>query len=296
MPDPIIIINSTTISPASLCTGTLPALTNSFCPSPDIAETDIKSPIELIIGTTKYAGSLTTNWDKRLTNLNSLISTATKILLGLWGGVDLAVIFNIILPNPFDRPNRNPPQVLKGVGIDAVIKMLKVINDKVDNLHNDLEYVVPVASVVEHWQLKKEALRPQCIFLWGEWTLGQPNINPPKYQTSVPYFDFAQATDFDNTFGFHKGELQGIITLADNSKVIIYARDEVEVDRIFTRLLLGIREDMKEGAYIKKGEYKGPPFSQKYVRLRRIDYYETGQMRGPQDDYLWFPRQVVTVL
>lgn len=253
-------------------------------PPPDIKE----NLLYINIGDYQYEGYLLSNWSARITRLNQLAVTVLRVFYRFLGALNFNVNFIVNLPNPFSRDRADEPTTIGYEGFFALQELLTRLHTKVDNMHNDLEYIVPVASVVEHWQLKKEALRPQCIFLFGEWEEGSEKIGPPKWQTAVPYFDFSGAPSFGNDFGYWKGERQGVLTLADNSKVIIYARDDDEIDRMFTRYLEGIRADMKDEHYIKKGEYHGPPFHTRYVRLRRIDYYSTGQLRGPMDDYRWY--------
>lgn len=257
-------------------------------PAPELRD----APIQLTMGGTAYGGVLRTNWQDRYTRLNNLGISAMRLLLKFAGGLNFNLNVTIQLPNPFDVSPARPPTHIDKDGFPALTDYMKVISDKIDNLHNDLPLIVPVASVVEHWQIRPEALRPQCIFLWGEWKEGDAYIGPPKWQNAVPYFDFALAKTFDNTFGFHKGSRQGILTLADNSKIIMYGRDDTEIDRIITRLKAGIRSDKLTGSFLKHGDIQGLPFSTVQVRLRRIDYYADGQKRGPLTDYLWFPREV----
>lgn len=257
-------------------------------PAPQLRD----APIELTMGGNKYDGKLRTNWEDKYVRLNNLGISAMKILLKFAGGLNFNVNIIVNLPNPFDKPNFPKTTTVVGDGFPAIVNMLKVISEKIDNLHLDLPLIVPVASVVEHWQIRPEALRPQCIFLWGEWKPGDKVIGPPKYQTCVPYFDFAQAKSFNNTFGYLKGSRQGILTLSDNSKVIIYALNDAEIDRIFTRFRAGIQSAKLTGSFIKTGAIKGLPFETPQVRLRRIDFYATGQKRGPMTNYLWFPAAV----
>ena len=269
------------------------AALQGFYPSPNPALRLRDSPIELSIDGYNYAGKLRTNWGDKLTKGNNIGLAILRTFLKLIDGIGFNINIIINLPNPFQRPDSPPNIIIDENGFPGLVKILEVINKKLDNIHEDLPLIVPCASVVEHWQIRPEALRPQCIFLWGD---TQPNsliIGPPKWQTAVPYYDFGLAATFSNQFSYIKGSCQGILTLKDNSKVILYAQNEAEVTRIFNRLLPGIRADMREGHFIKLGEYHGPPFSTRTVALRRIDYYDSGQMKGPQTDYLWFSREIL---
>lgn len=267
-----------------------------FLPPPSPGDEEEDNLIKLAMDGYSYEGTLTTNWNKRITRLNQLSVTVLRVLYRLMGALNFNVNIIINLPNPFSQDRDDEEKNINFEGFFAITELLRLLHIKVDNLHADLENITPVASVVEHWQLKKEALRPQCIFLFGEWEEGDEKIGAPKWQTAVPYFNFGLANSFDNDFGYWKGERQGILTLADNSKVIIYARDDEEITRMFNRYLEGIRGDMKDEHYIKKGDYHGPPFHTRYVRLRRIDYYSTGQLRGPMDDYRWFNARPIELL
>lgn len=262
-----------------------------FYPPPYVAPNDEDSLIVLNISGTNYNGRLTNNWSKRITRLNQLSVAIMRFLLRSLGGINFNVNITINLPNPFNIPGRPDFINVEGQGFEAIQRVLKIISEKVDNIHYDLPRIVPVASVVEHWQLKREALRPQGILLFGEWTPGETYIGSPKWQTCIPHFIPSRINSYSGSFGYWKGNRQGMVTLADNSKIIIYARDDNEIDRVFDRVLEDVEPDMKDGMYIKRGDYTGPPFSTRYVRLRRIDYYSTGQLKGPQDLYEWYPRR-----
>lgn len=262
-----------------------------FLPPPSPGDEEEDNRINLSMGGYSYDGTLTTNWNKRITRLNQLSVTVLRVLYRLMGALNFNVNIIVNLPNPFSQNREDAPQTINYEGFFAITELLKHLHTKVDNLHEDLQNIVPVASVVEHWQLKKEANRPQGILLFGEWEEGAPKIGPPKWQTCIPYFIPGREITYSNEFGYWKGNRQGIVTLSDNSKIIIYARDDDEIDRVFNRVLIDVRTDMKDDLYTKRGDYNGPPFSTRYVRLRRIDYYSTGQLRGPMDDYLWFPAE-----
>lgn len=262
-----------------------------FYPPPYVAPIDEDSLIVLNINGTNYNGRLTNNWSKRITRLNQLSVAIIRFLLRSLGGINFNVNITVNLPNPFDRPNWPGPINVEGQGFEVVIRLLKLILEKIDNLHYDLPKIVPVASVPEHWQLSREATRPQGVLLFGEWSQGETYIGPPKWETCVPHFIPGRIDSYSNEFGYWKGSRQGLVTLADNSKIIIYARDDNEIDRVLDRVLEDVDPDMKEGAYVKRGDIKGPPFSERYVRLRRIDYYSTGQRKMQQDLYTWYPRR-----
>jgi len=263
-----------------------------YWPAKYVKPEDRLNPIELTIAGEDYPGTLTNTWTDRLTRIQKITTMAMRLLLGFLGGIDFTVNIVINLPNPFNRDNWPGPKTVNKKGFQALVEMIELLHRKVDNLHEDLLLIEPVASVVEHWQLKKEALRPQCIFLFGDYEQGADSIGAPKWQTCVPHFDFSLAPTFTNEWGYWKGPFQGILTLDDNSKVIVYARDKQEIERLFDRYLEGIPADLQMEAYTKIGEYKGPPFSSRFVRLRRVDYYVDGRLKGPPTDYLRYPRDV----
>ena len=91
------------------------------------------------------------------------------------------------------------------------------------------EVISPV--IPEWWQIRKEAHRPQLIVvfkrkkdlkdkskLYSRWSLSLPHFvdNPDKVK---------------HLTGYKKGNTQGILTFKDNSKLIIYGRNQAEVER-----------------------------------------------------------------
>jgi hypothetical protein len=135
-----------------------------------------------------------------------------------------------------------------------------------------------IASVPEWWQIRAEAQRPQLVILYAEvlstgkltgsrWSLTIPHYSRPKgFRPSIPAYE--------------KGNWEGILTLTDNSKIIVNAASASECKRVINRLKILIPNEyrVKDGKAIraKVGERTGTGLKQTKVTPVRADFYSNG--------------------
>ena len=108
-----------------------------------------------------------------------------------------------------------------GKGIPALVAMQRDIASmlqdmQISSCENDNFAVVP-----EWWQLRPEADRPQLIVQCAEKN-SDGSLGSAKYVVTIPHYRFSTPTAFAPFYSLSKGSFQGVLTLKDNSKVIIY--------------------------------------------------------------------------
>jgi hypothetical protein len=136
----------------------------------------------------------------------------------------------------------------------------------------------PVLVLPEYWQ-SRTGQRPQLVILYREilldgklgkgfYPLHLAHYNKPKgYKPSIPAYE--------------KGNIMGIYTFADNSKLIVNAKTITEAKRVINSLLQFT--DKKMAGELKLGEHGGLRYKEVRVRPVRIDFYKDGQKNSSPD-------------
>jgi hypothetical protein len=170
---------------------------------------------------------------------------------------------------------------------DKIIeKDLKVLStpdtkESVQELYGEvaeLQIKRAVAAVPEWWQIRAESQRPQLVILFAEqlasgkltssrWTLSLPHYNRPKaFKPSIP--------------AYQKGNWEGILTLTDNSKIIVNASSSSECKRVINRLktYIPVEYRVKNGKAIKAkyGERINSDLRKVKVIPVRASFFSTG--------------------
>lgn len=276
-----------------ICLGNIPTVNPVYCPSALIPPQPEDLPLTITMGTTTYNGKLRVDLPDRINRVSALI-------LELWRRVNfINFSFSTSFAHTFKYPTAEPRVPVKpdktvtGSAFDFQQKMLVELDAKLDSIVQDLGDIRPVASIVESWQIRPEANRPQAAFLFGSWVPGSELIASPKYEIAVPFFNPATMNSYDNSFGFVHGSYQFLYTLSDNSKIIFYGNDPVEMQTVLDRWLANIDAGKKAGGFLKAGPIKGLPFEVMHLRLVRIDYYAAGIMRSTPTSYMKFGRRPI---
>lgn len=115
--------------------------------------------------------------------------------------------------------------------------------------------VEAVAAVPEWWQVRIEAHRPQLVMLFGK-LLPDGKVERGRYALTIPHY-VGGRTDTPPIGRYKKGQIEGILTLSDNSKVIVNAVSETEVDRVLFQAKQAIDPKLIDGSFIKTGTRKG---------------------------------------
>lgn len=135
------------------------------------------------------------------------------------------------------------------------------------------------ATIPEWWAVRKGANRPQAAVLYaevkptgklgnGRWVLHIPHYNRPKgAKPSLPRYA--------------KGDWRGVLTLADNSKIVVNASTASECKRVINKLkiLVPARYRMEKGKAIRPKifEEDSDAYKKCDVIPVRLDFYSNGR-------------------
>jgi Collagen triple helix repeat (20 copies) len=132
-----------------------------------------------------------------------------------------------------------------------------------------------VASVPEWWQLRPEAQRPQGILIFKE-LKDDGTIGNDNYSITIPHCTLTTAPTASPLTTYNKGDFEGILTLKDNSKLIVNCKDADECNRVITALSAVINSQQLTGSSTKIGQRKGLPFKKIKVKAVELHFYPTG--------------------
>ena len=142
---------------------------------------------------------------------------------------------------------------------------------------------VPV--IPEYFPMRIGSERPQLIVLFKPKTIINSNKNS-RWSLSIPHFNFTIAnkeTQLQKIPDYEKGKHQGVFTLKDNSKIIVYAKSNTEARRFIKSIVnndLVKQEQLHKSVItdddIKVGEAKGT-YQEIEVTPTYAKYFLTGQ-------------------
>jgi hypothetical protein len=132
-----------------------------------------------------------------------------------------------------------------------------------------------IATVPEWWQLRPEANRPQGILVFKE-VRPDGTIGKDPYAITIPHCTLTTAPTASPLTTYKKGSIQGILTLKDNSKLIVNCKDKEECERVISALSAVIDSNQLTGSSTTIGERKGQPFKQIDVKAQLLHFYPNG--------------------
>jgi hypothetical protein len=133
----------------------------------------------------------------------------------------------------------------------------------------------PIAAIPEWWQLRPESHRPQLIIQFGE-VRADGSIGKAMYPLTIPHFIGTKEDAKKINFKWRKGSIEGILTLKDNSKLIVNAVSKEEANRIIALTTAYIKDTQLTGSFSKIGERKGQPFKQIIVAPKVARFFAEG--------------------
>ena len=160
-----------------------------------------------------------------------------------------------------------------GKNFEVIATALEILSEHEDS--RGLRACNAIAAVPEWWQVRPGANRPQLVLQFSE-VLENGGYGPPKYALTIPHF-IGAAIAFAPVQPYQKGNYQGVLTLADNSKVIVNALTPEIAENVLTQAATWINPDMRGNSHIKIGEHKGLPYKLITVACRIARYFPTGQ-------------------
>ncbi|MEH2302863.1 MAG: hypothetical protein V7K88_28775 [Nostoc sp.] len=140
-----------------------------------------------------------------------------------------------------------------------------------------------IAAVPEWWQVRPEGKRPQLIILCGEkndkghigyliYPITIPHPKTTRHQTS-PIPDYK------------KGNTEAILTLKDNSKVILNAYDNDTANSLMEAIKPLIDPTYLEGSFTKVGLRKGQALLEITVTAKEGRYFSQG-LKNTKPDWI----------
>ena len=162
----------------------------------------------------------------------------------------------------------------KGIkGLNKQIEQLAMMVDdqKIHECDNPA-----IAAVPEWWQVRLGADRPQLVIQFGH-DLGNGKIDSPCYPLSIPHVNISAVGSRSPISPYTKGQWEAILTLADNSKVIVNAVNAAEAESVINQAKAIITPSALVGSFIKIGQRKGQALSTIRVIAKIAKYFPTGQ-------------------
>ncbi|MEH1962189.1 MAG: hypothetical protein V7L05_20415, partial [Nostoc sp.] len=141
-----------------------------------------------------------------------------------------------------------------------------------------------IAGVPEWWQIRPEGHRPQVILQFGE-LLQNDKVGPPGYPITVPHPQAESRWLQSPIVSYIKGNCEGILTLSDNSKLIVNCRDKEECLRVISALKPWIVPSYLSGATSKIGDRNGQPIEIREMRPKQAKYFSQG-LRSLNPDWV----------
>ena len=134
-----------------------------------------------------------------------------------------------------------------------------------------------IATIPEHWEKRVGSDRSQLVVIY------RPKHKTPErtgnYPICIPHYAGDKKPKIPE---FKKGNWQGILTLEDNSKLIINGASSTETERVIKAFKRYIKP-----AYLtdnlKIGHLKSNPFHEFEVKPLRADYYSRGKKNAQPD-------------
>jgi hypothetical protein len=162
-----------------------------------------------------------------------------------------------------------------GKGIPALVAMhrdlaLMLKDIQKASCENDNFAVVP-----EWWQLRPEADRPQLIVQCAEKN-ADGSLGSAKYVVTIPHYRYTSPTFFAPFSRLEKGSYQGVLTLKDNSKVIIYGKSIAHTRSVLLQIYSEIDSNYKLPFNPQVGPIGNPDFKEITVYPKYGKYFPTG--------------------
>lgn len=161
-------------------------------------------------------------------------------------------------------------------GLRAINLALSGVQTKLTSLHQEFcQQELPIAAIPEWWQLRPESHRPQLIVQFGE-VRADGSIGKAMYPLTIPHFSGSKESAKKIDFKWRKGSVEGILTLKDNSKLIVNAVSKEEAAKIIGLASRYINTAQLANSFSKIGERKGQPFKQITVAPKVARYFADG--------------------
>jgi hypothetical protein len=189
-------------------------------------------------------------------------------------------------PQPLPDPPPEPEEKMCCPEIDYR-KIKALIDDAISQV--DITAAIPLS-----FQIRHEGDTPQMVIQCAERKSAatdtkEAKFDSAKYPITVPHWKGGQ-NDKPYLPPYKKGNWEGILVLADNSKVTINAQNEAECIKILNAIKPWIDKKMLEGSYFKGGKIvTEEPIKNILVYPKYGRYFGKGQKNNKPDWRVDFP-------
>lgn len=162
--------------------------------------------------------------------------------------------------------------------IDVLAQGLHAIWERVkcaDDTNEEAIVLLP-----EWWQMRPGANRPQLVVMYGVKNKDGAWQRSPRYHLTIPHFDPRRRSSLKTLLPkINKGSEQGMVTLTDNSKLLVYCRDKAEAERVAKSLAGLVKASMRpRPLQVKTGRIKpGTEFLRLLAEPMEARYFPSGQ-------------------
>jgi hypothetical protein len=143
-----------------------------------------------------------------------------------------------------------------------------------------------IASVPDWWQVRIEGNRPQLVVHFSEKDLSG-NLSSAKYVITIPHPP-ANKPIYSPIGSYTKGNVEGILTLKDNSKLIVNALNAAEAERVIDEAIRIIDPAMLVSSFSKIGTRRGQPIKEITVYPCYARFFSTGYRNQKPDWTIYF--------
>jgi hypothetical protein len=170
-----------------------------------------------------------------------------------------------------------------GKDINGIESLVLALSKQVEELRKDMCYIKPDISLPDSWQIRKMTNElPQLVLSLKEWDIAGKKWKPSTWSITIPWVktpvNKLSIKNAFKSFKLTRGSRMGILTLKDNSKVVVNARTEPEVCRVIDILIKHIQADKlplnKNPRIVKRSD----KLKEVTVQVSQIEFYSKGQM------------------
>lgn len=184
-----------------------------------------------------------------------------------------------------------------GKGIDGIESLVLALSKQVEEIRRDLCLVKPELSLPDSWQIRKMTNEtPQLVLSLKEWNANEKKWKPSTFSITIPWIKQPVNKDSIKTvfkaFTLTRGDRMGILTLKDNSKLVVNAKTEPECKRVIDFLIKQIDPSKLPTEKTPRIVKRSDKPKEITVRVSQIEYYPRGQMsdEGEKLKRDWFIR------
>jgi hypothetical protein len=162
--------------------------------------------------------------------------------------------------------------IYKDKGLKAINLALSGVQTKLTSLHEEFCQPKDIpSSIPEWWQVRAGSDRPQLVVIFKG--------GNSYWSMAIPWYRGKFKEQIINLIpGYNRGNFSTILTLNDNSKIVVNASSKDEGKRFIKRIQAVVKPKLLEQAELKAGgERKGKPLKTGRVIPVYAKYFATGQ-------------------